>query len=238
MPKHGKRYDEAAKRYDRHAAYPAAEALGLVKTLAGAKFDETVDAVFRLGIDSRKADQLVRGTVALPHGTGREIRVAVIAPADKQREAEEAGADLVGGKELVEEIQGGRDLDFDLVLATPDMMSEVGKLGRILGPRGLMPNPKAGTVTPDVGKGVSEFKAGRLEYRNDRYGNVHVTIGKVSFDEQQLLENLAAVAAEIVRARPAAAKGRYVRQISVSSTMGPGVKIDVGRIDDLVALAA
>jgi large subunit ribosomal protein L1 len=237
MPKHGKRYEEAAKRYDKHTAYAAVEAIGLVKTLAAASFDETVDAVFRLGIDPRKADQLVRGTVSLPHGTGKEVRVAVFAPSDKQREAEEAGADVVGGKELVEEIQGGRALDFDLAIATPDMMAEVGKLGRVLGPRGLMPNPKAGTVTPDVGKAVAEFKAGRLEYRNDRYGNVHIPIGKVSFDLDQLVDNLAAVAAELVRARPASAKGRYVRTLSVSSTMGPGVKVDVGRIEDLVSLA-
>lgn len=236
--KRGKRYREAAKRFDRHAAYPADQALDLVKSLAAAKFDETVEAVFRLGIDPRKADQLVRGTVALPHGTGKEVRVAVFAPADRHSEAEAAGADLVGGKELVEEIQAGRELDFDIAIATPDMMSEVGKLGRILGPRGLMPNPKAGTVTPDVGRAVKEFKGGRIEYRNDRYGNVHVPIGKVSFPLDHLVENLASVAAELVRARPAAAKGRYVRSLTVASTMGPGVRVDVNKIDDLVAKAA
>lgn len=233
----GKRYTEAAKRYDKHTAYPAEQALELVKTLKGARFDETVDAVFRLGIDPRKADQLVRGTVSLPHGTGKEVRIAVFAPADRHAEATEAGADVVGGPELVAELQGGRALDFDLAIATPDMMAEVGKLGRVLGPRGLMPNPKAGTVTTDVGKAVSEFKAGRIEYRNDRYGNVHVPIGKASFELSQLLANLATVTAEIWRARPAAAKGRYVRALSVSSTMGPGVKIDVGKIEDLAAQA-
>lgn len=237
MTKRGKRYSEAAKRFDRFAAYPANQALDLVKTLAGANFDETVDAAFRLGIDPRRADQLVRGTVALPHGTGKEVRIAVFAPADKVREAEEAGADVVGGKELVEEIAGGRALDFDLAIATPDLMAEVGKLGRILGPRGLMPNPKAGTVTPDVARAVAEFKGGRIEYRNDRYGNVHVPVGKVSFDIGALVDNLAALTAEILRARPAAAKGRYVRSLSVSSTMGPGVRVDVGRIEDLASLA-
>ncbi len=237
MPKHGKRYREAAKRYDRHAAYPAQEALDLVKTLAFANFDETVEAVFRLGIDPRKADQLVRGTVSLPHGTGKELRVAVFAPADRHAEATEAGADVVGGKELAAEIAEGRELDFDLAIATPDMMAEVGKLGRILGPRGLMPNPKAGTVTTDIAKAVKEFKAGRIEYRNDRYGNVHVPIGKVSFSLDQLVENLAAITSEVLRARPASAKGRYVRSLTVSSTMGPGVHVDVGKLDEVAALA-
>jgi large subunit ribosomal protein L1 len=232
MPNRGKRYAASARSYDKLAAYPADQALDLVKTFATAKFDETVDAVFRLGIDPRKADQLVRGTVSLPHGTGQEIRVAVFAPADRHKEAEEAGADLVGGKELAEEIAGGRTLDFDLVIATPDMMSEVGKLGRVLGPRGLMPNPKAGTVTPDLAKTIGEFKAGRIEYRNDRYGNVHVPIGKASFDMSQLLDNLLALTAEIVRQRPAAAKGKYMESVSVSSTMGPGVRVDVARLED------
>lgn len=236
MAKHGKRFENAARSYDKHTPYAATEALGLVKTFAGAKFDETVDVVFRLGIDPRKADQLVRGTVSLPHGTGQDIRIAVFAPADKHREAQEAGADLVGGKELVEEISSGRDLDFDLAIATPDMMAEVGKLGRVLGPRGLMPNPKAGTVTPDVAKAVGEFKSGRIEYRNDRYGNVHVPIGKSSFEVEALKDNLAALATEIVRQRPAAAKGRFLRAMSVSSTMGPGVRIDVGRIEELTGI--
>lgn len=230
MPKHGKKYREALKRFDSNAPYPEAEAVQLVKSLSFAKFDETVEAVFRLGIDPRKADQLVRGTVSLPHGTGKDVRVAVFAQGDKVREAEAAGADLVGGKELVEEIQGGKALDFEVAIATPDLMSEVGKLGRVLGPRGLMPNPKAGTVTFDVGKAVQEFKAGRIEYRNDRYGNVQAPVGKVSFTDEQLAENLEALTVEIVRARPAAAKGRFIRNLSVSSTMGPGVKVDVGKM--------
>jgi large subunit ribosomal protein L1 len=237
MPAHGKKYREASSRFDRQTQYPATEALNLVRSMASAKFDETIEAAFQLGIDPRKADQLVRGTVALPHGTGKQIRVAVFAPADKAREAEEAGADLVGGKELVAELAGGRELDFDLAIATPDMMAEVGKLGRILGPRGLMPNPKAGTVTADVAKAVSEFKAGRIEYRNDRFGNVHVPVGKASFSSEQLVDNLAAVSAEIMRVKPASAKGRYLKQLVVSSTMGPGVKVDVGRVEDLTALA-
>ncbi|MEE8375166.1 MAG: 50S ribosomal protein L1, partial [Acidimicrobiia bacterium] len=184
---HGKKYREASQRYDKTTPYPAQEALELVKTLASAKFDETVEVVYHLGIDPRKADQLVRGTVSLPHGTGKDVRVAVFCPADKENEAEAAGADVVGGSELVEAIQGGRDLDFDVAIATPDMMAEVGKLGRVLGPRGLMPNPKAGTVTQDVAKAVNEFKAGRLEYRNDKFGNIHMPVGKVSFGLDQLV---------------------------------------------------
>ncbi len=233
MPRHGKKYREASQRYDKQTAYSAPEALELVKSLASANFDETVEAAFGLGIDPKKADQLVRGTVSLPHGTGKDVRVAVFAPADKEGEAKDAGADVVGGKELVEKIQGGGDLDFDVAIATPDMMSEVGKLGRVLGPRGLMPNPKAGTVTPDVGKAVSEFKAGRIEYRNDRYGNLHVPIGKVSFEPGQLSENLAALSAEVIRARPASSKGRFIKRVSVSSTMGPGIRVDVTNLEDL-----
>ncbi|HEX2420127.1 MAG TPA: 50S ribosomal protein L1 [Acidimicrobiia bacterium] len=236
MP-HGKKYIEAQSRFEKHRPYSPKEALDLVKEMATAKFDETVEAAFQLGIDPRKADQLVRGTVALPHGTGKEVRVAVFAQADKAREAEEAGADLVGGKELVAEIAGGRELDFDLAIATPDMMAEVGKLGRVLGPRGLMPNPKAGTVTADVAKAVTEFKGGRIEYRNDRFGNVHVPLGKASFEPGALVENLAALTAEIMRVKPASSKGRYVKQLVVSSTMGPGVKIDVGQVEDLSATA-
>ncbi len=236
MPK-GKKYLEAQSRFDKQHPYSAQEAVELVKTMATANFDETIEAAFQLGIDPRKADQLVRGTVALPNGTGKTVRVAVFAPADKAREAQEAGADLVGGKELVAEIQAGRDLDFDLAIATPDMMAEVGKLGRVLGPRGLMPNPKAGTVTPDVGKAVKEFKGGRIEYRNDKFGNVQVPMGKASFDESSLVGNLAALAAEIMRVKPASAKGRYVKHLVISSTMGPGVKIDVGKIEDLTAIA-
>ena len=237
MPTHGKKYEESASRFDKLTPYPAADAVELVKNMASAKFDETVEAAFQLGIDPRKADQLVRGTVALPHGTGKQIRVAVFAPADKVKEAQDAGADLVGGKELVAELAAGRELDFDLAIATPDMMAEVGKLGRILGPRGLMPNPKAGTVTPDVGKAVGEFKAGRIEYRNDRFGNVHVPVGKASFTSEQLVANLAALTAEIMRVKPSSAKGRYMRQLVISSTMGPGVKVDVGKVEDLTALA-
>jgi large subunit ribosomal protein L1 len=235
MPKHGKRYRESEQRFNKETAYSPEEAVVLVLTLANAKFDETVDAAFRLGIDPRQADQIVRGTVSLPSGTGQNIRVAVFAQADKAREAEAAGADVVGGKELAEEIAGGRDLDFDIAIATPDMMAEVGKLGRVLGPRGLMPNPKAGTVTVDVAKAVQEFKAGRIEYRNDRFGNIQVPIGKASFEAEDLVSNLAALAAELQRVRPASAKGRYFRNLSISSTMGAGVKIDPGRLDDLIA---
>ncbi|MCI0544254.1 MAG: 50S ribosomal protein L1 [Actinobacteria bacterium] len=235
--RHGKKYREASQRYDKNTPYPAAQALELVKTLAPAKFDETVEVVFSLGIDPRKADQLVRGTVSLPHGIGKTVRVAVFCPPEKERDAREAGAEVVGGTELVEAIQAGRELDFDVAVATPDMMAEVGKLGRVLGPRGLMPNPKAGTVTQDVAKAVTEFKGGRIEYRNDRYGNVHVPMGKVSFGVDQLVGNLASLTAEVVRAKPAAAKGRYLKGMTVSSTMGPGVKVDVGHIEELTTLA-
>ena len=235
MPKHGKQYSDAAKRYDRTATYAPRDALDLVKALAFAKFEESVDVVFQLGIDPRKADQIVRGTTSLPHGTGKDVRICAIVGADKVAEAQEAGATIVGSKELAEEIAGGRDLDWDITIASPDMMSEVGKLGRVLGPRGLMPNPKAGTVTQDVGKAVAEFKAGRVEYRNDRYGNVHLTIGKVSFDVDRLEANLAAVSDELFRARPAAAKGRYIKKAAVSSTMGPGVRLDPSQLEDLAA---
>jgi large subunit ribosomal protein L1 len=234
---HGKNYREASSRYDKEHRYGAREALDLVKTLSSAKFDETVEVVYSLGIDARKADQLVRGTVSLPHGTGKDVKVAVFCPPEKEDEAKEAGADIVGGTELVESLQGGQELEADVAIATPDMMSEVGKLGRILGPRGLMPNPKSGTVTQDVGKTVGEFKAGKLEYRNDRYGNVHVPMGKVSFEVDQLFGNLASLTAEIERAKPAGAKGRYLRGMTVSSTMGPGVKVDTSHIEDLTALA-
>jgi len=232
MAQHGKKYREAAMRFDKQTPYGPQEALELVKSLPPAEFDETVEAVFNLGIDPKKADQLVRGTVSLPHGTGKDVRVAVFVPADKEKEATEAGADVVGGKELVEKLQAGGDLNFDVAIATPDMMAEVGKLGKILGPRGLMPNPKAGTVTPDVAKAISEFKAGRIEYRNDRYGNVHVSVGKVSFGVDQLASNLATLSSELLRAKPASSKGRYLRQMSLSSTMGPGVKVDVGSVEE------
>ncbi len=226
MPKHGKNYNNAASRYDAEHAYQPTEAVELVKTLASAKFDETVEVAYRLGIDPRQAEQLVRGTVALPAGTGKTIRVAVFAPADKHAEATEAGADVVGGAELVEAIAGGQEPDFDLAIATPDMMAEVGKLGRVLGPRGLMPNPKSGTVTPDVAKAVGEFKGGRIEYRNDRYGIVHAPIGKVSFEVDQLVANFEALSREIQRVRPSSAKGVFVKSINISSTMGPGITVD------------
>lgn len=236
MPKHGKKYRESREAIDPTESYNPREAVSLVKSSARATFDETVEAVYRLGIDPRQADQAVRGTVSLPNGTGQEVRVAVFAAGEKAREATDAGADIVGGQELAEEIEGGRALDFDITIATPDMMAAVGKLGKILGPRGLMPNPKAGTVTMDVGKAVSEFKAGKIEYRNDRSGNVHGVIGKASFDEQALLTNLAALTDEIVRARPSAAKGRFIRNLSISSTMGPGVRVNLADIDELTEL--
>ncbi len=224
MPK-GKRYEDAARRYDRDALHEPEAALTLAKTLATANFDESVDAVFRLGIDPRKADQMVRGTVALPAGTGGDVRVAVFAQGDAAAAAEEAGADIVGGADLAEKIQNGF-LDFDVAIASPDMMPVVGKLGRVLGPRGLMPNPKTGTVTPDVAKAVKEFKGGRVEYRTDRYGNVALSVGKASFPVEDLLTNFNAVVDELARVKPASAKGRYFRKVSVSSTMGPSIKVD------------
>jgi len=234
-----KAYTDATARYDRARLYSPLEALELVKSFATKKFDETVEAVFRLGVDPRKADQMIRGTVSLPHGTGKSARIAVFAAGDQAREAEAAGADIVGADDLVARVEGGF-LDFDVAIATPDMMSQVGKLGRTLGPRGLMPNPKTGTVTNDIGKAVAEFKAGKVEYRTDRYGNVHVPLGKASFEPRQLLENYHAVLDEILRAKPAAAKGKYVKSASVSSTMGPGVKVDPSatRLEDSQALAA
>jgi large subunit ribosomal protein L1 len=225
----GKRYRDATTRYDREAAHAPAEALDLARSLAGAKFDETIDLIARLGVDPRKADQIVRGTVALPSGTGTDVRVAVFAQGDAAQAARDAGAEHVGGDDLAELVDGGM-LDFDVAIATPDMMPTVGKLGRVLGPRGLMPNPKTGTVTTDVGKAVEEFKGGKVEYRTDRYGNVHVPIGKASFDSAQLGANFWAVIDELQRARPAAAKGRYFRRVGVSSTMGPGIRIDTGRL--------
>lgn len=234
---HGKKYRDATSRFDREHRYAAREAVELVKTLASAGFDETVEVVYSLGIDARKADQLVRGTVSLPHGTGKDVKVAVFCPPDKEDEATEAGADIVGGAELVAELQAGKELAADVAIATPDMMSEVGKLGRILGPRGLMPNPKSGTVSNEVGKTVAEFKGGKIEYRNDRYGNVHVPVGKVSFELDQLVGNLASLTLEIERAKPAGAKGRFMRAMTISSTMGPGVKVDTAHLDDLTELA-
>src|ERR671933_401507 len=228
MAQHGKRYRQARAQVDRERAYSPVEAIRLLKSGDGVKFDETVEAHFRLGLNVRHADQQLRGTLMLPHGTGRDVRVAVFAEGDKAREAEEAGADVVGSADLATRIEGGFD-DFDVAVATPDQMSVVGRLGRILGPRGKMPNPKTGTVTNEVGKAVRESKAGKLEYRTDRGGNVHVAIGKKSFDERRLAENYAALLDEIVRAKPSAAKGRYIRSITLTSTMGPGVHVDPAR---------
>ncbi len=225
----GKKYSDAIKRYDTDALHGVSEALGHVKALAPAKFDETVELVVRLGVDPRKADQMVRGTVALPAGTGKDVRIAVFAQGDAAAAAREAGADFVGADDLAAEVEGGM-LDFDLAIATPDQMPVVGRLGRVLGPRGLMPNPKTGTVTTDVAKAVEEFKGGKVEYRTDRYGNVHVPLGKVSFTPEALEDNFRAVLDELQRAKPASAKGRYLKKISVSSTMGPGIKIDSGRL--------
>jgi large subunit ribosomal protein L1 len=224
MPKRGKRYRTAAELRDSTKYYDVREALQLVKNAANSKFDETVDAVIRLNVDPRHADQIVRGTVNLPHGTGKSIRVLAITDGEKAREAEQAGADYVG-TEHIEKIQQGW-LEFDAVVATPDTMREVGKLGRILGPRGLMPTPKAGTVTMDIGKAVKELKAGRIEFRVDRTGNVHAPIGKASFDVEKLEENFQGLMDAVLRARPAAAKGGYVRAITISSTMGPGFKLE------------
>ncbi len=223
--KHGKKFREAAAKVDRAAVYTPLEAVKLVKELANAKFDETVEAHFRLGIDTRKADQNIRGSISLPHGTGKTVRVAVFAEGAQAAQAEAAGADIVGSDELIAAIQGG-EINFDAAIATPMMMAKVGRIGKILGPRGLMPNPKLGTVTMDVAKMVGELKAGRVEYRADRYGICHVPLGRVSFDDQKLVENYAALYTEILRVKPASAKGRYVKSISVSSTMGPGVKVD------------
>lgn len=223
--KHGKKFREAAAKIDRAALYTPLEAVKLVKELSGAKFDETVEAHFRLGVDTRKADQNIRGSISLPHGTGKTVRVAVFAEGAQAEQAAEAGADVIGSEELIAQIQKG-EINFDAAIATPMMMAKVGRIGKILGPRGLMPNPKLGTVTMDVAKMVSELKAGRVEYRADRYGICHVPLGKVSFDEQKLVENYAALYTEILRVKPASAKGKYVKSISVSSTMGPGVKVD------------
>ncbi len=228
MSQHGKRYRQARGTIDREHEYSPVEAIRMLKGFDGVKFDETVEVHFRLGLNVRHADEQLRGTLMLPHGTGKEARVAVFAEGDKAREAEEAGADVVGSADLAKRVEEGFT-DFDVAIATPDQMATVGRLGRILGPRGLMPNPKTGTVTFDVAKAVSDAKAGKLEYRTDRGANVHVPIGKKSFDERRLVENYAAVVEEIVRAKPAAAKGRYIRQITVASTMGPGIHVDTTR---------
>ncbi len=229
----GKKYVEAVRRFDRQQQHGPGEAVDLVKSLASARFDETVEMAVRLGVDPRKADQIVRGTVALPAGTGKTVRVAVFAEGAAAAEAREAGAEVVGGDDLAERVAKGF-LDFDVAVSTPDLMrSQVGKLGRVLGPRGLMPNPKTGTVTEEVGKAVREFKGGRVEYRTDRYGNIHVPIGKVSFGRRDLLANLRAAVDELARAKPAAAKGRYMIGITLSSTMGPGIKVDPSRIKSI-----
>ncbi|MDN5364149.1 MAG: large subunit ribosomal protein [Eubacteriales bacterium] len=225
MPKRGKKYLEAAKQVDRNVLYEPQEALELVKKIAPAKFDETVEVAVRLGVDPRHADQQVRGAVVLPHGTGRSVKVLVFAKGEKAKEAEAAGADYVGAEELIAKIEDGW-LDFDVAVATPDMMSQVGKLGRILGPKGLMPNPKTGTVTFDVEKAVKDIKAGKIEYRVDKAGIVHAPIGKVSFDTEKLLENFRTLMEALIKARPAETKGQYIRSVTVSSTMGPGVKIN------------
>ena len=230
---HGKRYRQSRAQIDRERAYSPLEAVRLVKELDGTKFDETVEVHLRLGLNVRHADQQLRGTLMLPHGTGRELRVAVFAEGEKAKEAEDAGADVVGSADLASRIEGGFD-DFDVAIATPDMMGVVGKLGRILGPRGKMPNPKTGTVTFDVSKAVRDSKAGKLEYRTDRGANVHLAIGKRSFGERELLENYAVVVEEIVRAKPAAAKGRYIRTITLTSTMGPGIHVDPARTRNIV----
>jgi large subunit ribosomal protein L1 len=225
----GKKYRDALKRFDRERLHTPPEAVELVGSVAKANFDETVELVARLGVDPRKADQIVRGTVGLPAGTGKDVRVAVFAAGDAATAAREAGADIVGSDDLAAQIEGGM-LDFDVTIATPDLMPVVGRLGRVLGPRGLMPNPKSGTVTPDVAKAVADFKGGKVEYRTDRYGNVHVPIGKASFTAEDLLENFRAVIDELNRAKPAAAKGRYMRRVTLSPTMGPGIKIDPTRL--------
>jgi large subunit ribosomal protein L1 len=230
---HGKAYRNARASIDRERMYSPFEAIRALKEMPTAKFDETVEVHFKLGLNVRHAEQQLRGTLMLPHGTGKEMRVAVFAEGDKAREAEQAGADVVGTADLAKQVEEGFD-DFDVAVATPDQMGIVGKLGRILGPRGKMPNPKTGTVTFEVGKAVQDAKAGKLEYRTDRGANVHVSIGKKSFEERALLENYAALLDEIVRAKPAAAKGRYIRSITLASTMGPGIHVDPARTRDIV----
>ncbi|MBF07200.1 MAG: 50S ribosomal protein L1 [Chloroflexi bacterium] len=231
MGRQGKRYEDASSRFDRDQMYSGSEALDLAISLAGAKFDEGVDLLVRLSVDPRKAEEMVRGTVALPSGTGKDVRVAVFAQGEPANAAREAGADHVGGDDLAAEVEGGM-LDFDVAIATPDMMPTVGKLGRALGPRGLMPNPKSGTVTDDVAKAVGEFKGGKVEFRTDRYGNVHLPIGKVSFEASALVANLSAAIEELERLKPSSAKGRYLKKVSISSTMGPGIRIDPQRVSE------
>jgi large subunit ribosomal protein L1 len=234
VSQHGKRYRTARETVDRERVYSPLEAIRMLKDFPPAKFDETVEVHFNMGLNVRHADQQLRGTLMLPHGSGQDVRIAVFAEGEKAKEAQDAGADVVGSADLAAQIEEGFD-DFDIAIATPDMMGTVGKLGRILGPRGKMPNPKAGTVTFDVAKAVSESKAGKLEYRTDRGANVHLTLGKRSFDERALLENYAAVIEEIVRAKPAAAKGRYLRSVTLTSSMAPGIKIDPARTREVAS---
>jgi large subunit ribosomal protein L1 len=240
MAQHGKKYRDALAQVDREALYGVSEAVDIVKRLSSASFDETVELAVRLGVDPRKADQIVRGTLSLPSGTGRTERVAVFAAGEQAAEARAAGADVVGADDLVAKVQGGF-LDFDVAIATPDLMGQVGTLGRVLGPRGLMPNPKTGTVTMEVGKAVTEFKGGRVEYRTDKVGNVHIRVGKASFTREQLVTNIHAVIEELQRAKPASAKGRYLLSVTVATTMGPGVHIDPARarqVDEELAATA
>jgi large subunit ribosomal protein L1 len=234
MSKHGKAYLDAKQRFDREREYQPAEAIELVKQLHWVKFDESVEVHVRTGLNVRHADEQLRGTIALPHGLGKDVKIAVFAQGDKAREAEEAGADVVGAEDLAKRIQEDGFLDFDVAIATPDMMPIVGRLGRILGPAGKMPNPKVGTVTMDVAKAVEESKSGKVEYRTDRTAIVHLIIGKTSFEESALLANYAAVVEELIRAKPSAAKGRYIRSVTIASTMGPGVKVDPSRTRDIV----
>jgi large subunit ribosomal protein L1 len=233
VAKHGKAYLDARQRLDREREYAPAEAIALLKQLAHAKFDESVEVHVRTGLNVRHADEQLRGTIALPNGLGKDVKVAVFAQGDKAREAQEAGADVVGAEDLAQRIQDGFD-DFDIAIATPDLMPVVGRLGRILGPAGKMPNPKVGTVTMDVAKAVEEAKAGKVEYRTDRNAIVHLVIGKRGFDDRRLLENYAAVIDELIRAKPSAAKGRYLRTVTLTSTMGPGVKVDPSKTRDIV----
>ncbi|MFA5867951.1 MAG: 50S ribosomal protein L1 [Actinomycetota bacterium] len=235
--KRGKTYNAAAAKVEADKIYTPLDAIKIIKENATAKFDETVDIAIRLGLDTRKADQQVRGTVILPNGTGRSVRVAVFAQGEKAREAMDAGADVVGAEDLAEEVTKGR-ADFDVAIATPDMMGTVGKLGKVLGPRGLMPNPKTGTVTFDIGKAVKDSKMGKVEYRADKFGIVHLVIGKRSFEETALADNYKTLMDEIIRAKPAGAKGRYIKGITLSSTMGPGLKVDPSKIRDLAAEAS
>ena len=241
MSQHGKRYRSLSGRYDRDALYGVGDAIDLVKSTASAKFDETVELAVCLGVDPRKADQIVRGTLSLPSGTGKSVRVAVFAAGEQAAEARAAGADVVGADDLVARVRDDGFLDFDVAIATPDLMGQVGTLGRILGPRGLMPNPKTGTVTTDVGRAVTEFKGGRVEYRTDKVGNVHLPVGKVSFSKADLAANVHAVVEELVRAKPSAAKGRYLLSVTLSPTMGPGVRIDPARareVEEELAVSA